>query len=110
MIIKDYGLDLHILSALALVSRRINFMISLRSSVQMMLLRGFCIMICDFCVTSRSYVIKQEETQKHLGIDDPKGYLEDNQYLAEKGKDLSRDFVARYLRTALPSLPEEGIQ
>lgn len=60
--------------------------------------------------TFRSYVIAQKKTQSELGIDDPKGYLEDNQYLAEKGKDLSRDFVARYLRTALPSIPEEGIQ
>jgi len=61
-------------------------------------------------LTQRSYVIAQKKTQNELGIDDPKGYLEDNQYLSEKGRDLSRDFVARYLRTAIPSLPEEGIQ
>ncbi|KAK3919068.1 39S ribosomal protein L44, mitochondrial, partial [Frankliniella fusca] len=60
--------------------------------------------------TQRSYVLKQESLQKDLGIDDPDRVLEDNRSLAERGEKLCRDFVARYLRTALPSLPEENIQ
>ncbi|XP_026284573.2 39S ribosomal protein L44, mitochondrial [Frankliniella occidentalis] len=60
--------------------------------------------------TQRSYVLQQEATQKDLGLDDPDRVLEDNRSLAEKGEELSRDFVARYLRTALPCLPEENIQ
>lgn len=59
--------------------------------------------------TQRSYVVKQDSINKDLGLDDPNRFLEDNRTLAEKGEELSRNFVARYLRTALPCLPEEGI-
>ncbi|XP_034237601.1 39S ribosomal protein L44, mitochondrial [Thrips palmi] len=59
--------------------------------------------------TQRSYVVKQETLNKDLGLDDPDRFLEDNRSLAAKGEELSRNFVARYLRTALPCLPEEGI-
>ncbi|KAJ1524258.1 hypothetical protein ONE63_010773 [Megalurothrips usitatus] len=60
--------------------------------------------------TQRSYVIHQESLQKELGLDDPERSFEDNKTLAMKGEELTRNFVSRYLRTAVPCLPEEGIQ
>lgn len=60
-------------------------------------------------LTERSYIIREEERQKNVGIDQPTLNLSDNKELVSKGSDFIDDVVKRYLRTVLPRLPEEGI-
>lgn len=60
-------------------------------------------------LTERSYIIREEERQKNVGIEQPTLNLSDNKELVSKGSDFIDDVVKRYLRTVLPRLPEEGI-
>ncbi|XP_060864856.1 large ribosomal subunit protein mL44 [Metopolophium dirhodum] len=60
-------------------------------------------------LTERSYIIREEERQKNVGIEQPTLNLSDNKDLVSKGSDFIDDIVKRYLRTVLPRLPEEGI-
>jgi len=60
-------------------------------------------------LTERSYIIREEERQKNVGIEQPTLNLSDNKELVSKGSDFIDDIVKRYLRTVLPRLPEEGI-
>lgn len=60
-------------------------------------------------LTERSYIIREEERQKNVGIEQPTLNLFDNKELVSKGSDFIDDVVKRYLRTVLPRLPEEGI-
>lgn len=60
-------------------------------------------------LTERSYIIREEERQKSVGIEQPNIDLADNRELVTKGSDFIDDIVKRYLRTVLPKLPEEGI-
>jgi len=60
-------------------------------------------------LTERSYIIREEERQKNVGIEQPTLNLSDNKELVSKGSDFIDDVVKRYLRTVLPKLPEEGI-
>jgi len=60
-------------------------------------------------LTERSYIIREEERQKNVGIEQPTLNLSDNKELVSKGSDFIDDIVKRYLRTVLPKLPEEGI-
>lgn len=60
-------------------------------------------------LTERSYIIREEERQKNVGIEQPTLNLSDNKELVSKGSDFIDDIVKRYLHTVLPKLPEEGI-
>ncbi|XP_025192404.1 39S ribosomal protein L44, mitochondrial [Melanaphis sacchari] len=60
-------------------------------------------------LTERSYIIREEERQKNVGIEQPTLNLFDNKELVSKGSDFIDDVIKRYLRTVLPRLPEEGI-
>lgn len=60
-------------------------------------------------LTERSYIIREEEKQKSVGIELPILNLTDNIELSIKGLDFIDDIVKRYLRSILPRLPEEGI-
>lgn len=60
-------------------------------------------------LTQRSYIVMEEEKQKAVGIEEPKLALQDNSEFSEQGENLMKHYIQRYLRTALPRLPEEGI-
>ncbi|CAH0402737.1 unnamed protein product [Chilo suppressalis] len=56
--------------------------------------------------TDRSYVIKEEQKQKDLGIDIK---MKDNRELASNGEEFIKNYVQVYLETILPRFPLEGV-
>lgn len=60
-------------------------------------------------LTQRSYIVMEEEKQKSVGIEEPRLELQDNSEFAEQGEKFMKNYIQRYLRTALPRFPEEGI-
>lgn len=65
--------------------------------------------LIDRALTHRSYIIKEEESQRNQGITDPKLDINDNKDLIEIGKAFTSKVVQKYLQEALPDLPEHGI-
>lgn len=61
-------------------------------------------------LTEKSYVSKLAEEQRKVGIESSIDDSFDNRAMVAEGEQIMNDFVALYLRHALPRLPEEGIQ
>ncbi|XP_070161023.1 large ribosomal subunit protein mL44 [Polyergus mexicanus] len=59
--------------------------------------------------THRSYVIREEQRQREIGIEDPKLDIQDNTDLIIKGEKLTSEIVQNYLTIALPHAPENVI-
>lgn len=59
--------------------------------------------------THRSYVIREEQLQREMGIKDPKLDIQDNTDLIMKGEKLTSEIVQNYLTKALPHAPENVI-
>lgn len=59
--------------------------------------------------THRSYIIKEEQRQKEMGLEDYKLDLEDNTNLVMKGDKLTSEIVQSYLAQALPHAYEDVI-
>ncbi|XP_072747450.1 large ribosomal subunit protein mL44 isoform X2 [Anoplolepis gracilipes] len=59
--------------------------------------------------THRSYIIREEERQKQMGIEDPKLDVQDNTDLIMKGEKLTSEIVQNYLTQVLPHVPENVI-
>ncbi|XP_015182666.1 PREDICTED: uncharacterized protein F02A9.4b [Polistes dominula] len=57
----------------------------------------------------RSYVIKEEESLKKQGIQDPKLDLTDNRELIENGRTFVSKVIQKYLHETLPNLPDDGV-
>ncbi|XP_058825962.1 large ribosomal subunit protein mL44 [Topomyia yanbarensis] len=60
--------------------------------------------------THQSFIAMEEQKQVEVGIDQPQLGLQDNRQLMEHGQNLIQRYVQAFLLTALPKLPEEGIQ
>eukprot|EP00057_Strongylocentrotus_purpuratus_P032440 XP_787663.4 PREDICTED: 39S ribosomal protein L44, mitochondrial [Strongylocentrotus purpuratus] len=60
--------------------------------------------------THKSYVEKEEKSRREMGLldQDAKLQLDDNTQLVNAGYQFSSDYIAGYLRHALPKVPEEG--
>lgn len=58
----------------------------------------------------RSYIIKEEEEQKKVGIEDPQIDLEDNRELIDEGREIVDITIEKYLQQTLPLAPRECIQ
>lgn len=61
-------------------------------------------------LTNRSYIIKEENKHRELGVEEPQLNLTDNIKLAEKGSSLVSEYVDAFLKYSLPKVPEEGIK
>lgn len=59
--------------------------------------------------THRSYVIREEQKQKEMGIEDPIFVMQDNTELIRKGEKLTSDIVQNYLVQVLPQASEDVI-
>lgn len=59
--------------------------------------------------THRSYVIREEQRQREIGIEEPKLAIQDNTDLIMKGEKLTSEIVQNYLTQALPHTPENII-
>lgn len=59
--------------------------------------------------THRSYIIKEEQRQKEMEIQDPRLDIQDNITLIMKGEKLVSEIVQHYLTEALPLAPEDVI-
>ncbi|XP_029663747.1 39S ribosomal protein L44, mitochondrial [Formica exsecta] len=59
--------------------------------------------------THRSYVIREEQRQREMEIEDPKLDIQDNTDLIMKGEKLTSEIVQNYLTKALPRAPENVI-
>lgn len=59
---------------------------------------------------NRSYIIKEEEEQKKVGIEDPQIDLEDNRELIDEGKEIADLTIERYLHQVLPLAPRECVE
>ncbi|XP_050444723.1 39S ribosomal protein L44, mitochondrial isoform X1 [Cataglyphis hispanica] len=59
--------------------------------------------------THRSYVIREEQRQREIGIEDPKLDIQDNTDLIMKGEKLTSEIVQNYLTQVLPHAPENVI-
>ncbi|XP_014487761.1 PREDICTED: 39S ribosomal protein L44, mitochondrial [Dinoponera quadriceps] len=59
--------------------------------------------------THRSYIIKEEQRQKEMGIEDPSLDINDNTTLIMKGEKLVSDIVQNYLTEVLPFAHENVI-
>lgn len=59
--------------------------------------------------THRSYVIREEQRQKEIGIEDPKLDIQDNTNLIMKGEKLTSEIVQNYLTQVLPHASESVI-
>ncbi|GLH09871.1 39S ribosomal protein L44, mitochondrial [Gryllus bimaculatus] len=60
--------------------------------------------------THRSYIVKEEESQKEAGIENPELNLEDNQKLIVEGTNFMKKYIRNYVSLLLPKFPEEGIR
>lgn len=60
--------------------------------------------------THESYIQKEQEKRKELGVQDVDLNLEPNDDLANLGDKILSTFTKAYLRFFLPKLPEEGIE
>nr|XP_054749364.1 39S ribosomal protein L44, mitochondrial-like [Lytechinus pictus] len=60
--------------------------------------------------THKSYVEKEEKNRREMGLldQDAKLQLDDNTQLANAGYQFSSDYIAGFLRQALPKVPEQG--
>lgn len=61
-------------------------------------------------LTNRSYIIKEENKHRELGIEEPQLNLNDNIKLIEKGSAIVADYIDAFIRHSLPKLPEEGVR
>lgn len=59
--------------------------------------------------THRSYVIREEQRQKEMGIEDPVFTVQDNTELIRKGEKLTSEIVQNYLSQILPQASEDVI-
>lgn len=69
----------------------------------------FDIELLDQAFTHRSYIIREEEEQKKVGIEDPHLDLLDNRELIDEGKQIVSVVVESYLSNVLPLAPKECI-
>ncbi|XP_042238860.1 39S ribosomal protein L44, mitochondrial-like [Homarus americanus] len=60
-------------------------------------------------LTDSSYIAQEMSHQQALGVTSPALTLKSNTELAAAGATVIADYCAKYLRAALPVLPEEGI-
>lgn len=60
-------------------------------------------------LTHKSYVEKEIEKQKEVGIENIQLQLKDNMELIKEGENFLTSFIKGYLRNVLPRFPEEGI-
>uniref|UniRef100_A0A336LLF6 Large ribosomal subunit protein mL44 n=1 Tax=Culicoides sonorensis TaxID=179676 RepID=A0A336LLF6_CULSO len=61
-------------------------------------------------LTHRSYIIKEEQRQKELGIEQPDLGLKDNRKMIEDGNQLLSNYVNAFLLFSYPKLPSIGIK
>lgn len=59
--------------------------------------------------THRSYVIREEEEQKKVGIKNPQLDLADNREMIDEGKEIVSLVIENYLSQSLPLVPQECI-
>ncbi|KAL0114029.1 hypothetical protein PUN28_011388 [Cardiocondyla obscurior] len=59
--------------------------------------------------THRAYIIKEEQKQKEMGIEDPIISVQDNTELIRDGEKLTSEVVYKYLVQVLPDAPEDVI-
>ncbi|XP_058807019.1 large ribosomal subunit protein mL44 [Phymastichus coffea] len=65
--------------------------------------------LLDQAFTHRSYIIKEEEEQKKVGIENPQLDILDNRELIDEGKAITSVIIENYLNNALPLAPKECI-
>ena len=59
--------------------------------------------------THRSYILKEEEEQKNLGIENPQLDITDNREMIDEGKEIASLMIENYLYQVLPLAPRECI-
>ncbi|XP_008560209.1 39S ribosomal protein L44, mitochondrial [Microplitis demolitor] len=59
--------------------------------------------------THNSYILKEEQKQRQVGIDDPQLHYYDNRQFILDGKSLTSKIVEAYLSSAMPRTPAECI-
>ncbi|KZC04619.1 PREDICTED: 39S ribosomal protein L44, mitochondrial [Dufourea novaeangliae] len=60
-------------------------------------------------LTHRSYIIREEDKQRQMGIKDPKLEIQHNEDFIKKGREITSKVVKNYLNKYLPRVPEPGI-
>lgn len=69
----------------------------------------FVIELLTKALTHRSYVSREKQKQREVGIEDPELDIEDNSEFIEIGEILTSKIIGTYLSLALPRAPEECI-
>lgn len=58
----------------------------------------------------KSYILQELETQKEMGITDPKLDIEDNEEFIKEGKEITSQVIKTFLEKELSNLPQSGVK
>ncbi|KAF0291836.1 39S ribosomal protein L44, mitochondrial [Amphibalanus amphitrite] len=61
-------------------------------------------------LTERSHMLQSQAERRRLGLPENEADSASNTELAERGSDIMTSYISGWLRSALPLLPEEGVQ